>query len=181
MNNLQLDFEWQDPAGAKGDELCATWASLSILIDGNPVTELQDKQTKAVRTWVFLPLFPLAEWLADNWWFLRSEVGRSLFPRWQTVVRPRNAAAPHTKRGPCQSSVARWCEPGRVQGVQPLSLKAGVGSGALIPAFLYYECLSRWRGAFSEAWQEVFQDVGRRLAFIPTRNGTRFPTRWGAT
>ncbi len=77
MNNLQFDFEWQDPAEAKGDELRATWASLSIRIDGNPVTELQDKQTKAVRTRVFLPLFPLAEWLADNWWFLRSEVGRS--------------------------------------------------------------------------------------------------------
>ena len=77
MSNLHFDHEWQDPAGARGDELRATWASLSILIDGNPVTELQDEQTKSVRTRIFLPLFPLAEWLADNWWFLRSEVSRS--------------------------------------------------------------------------------------------------------
>ncbi|NLX54697.1 MAG: hypothetical protein GXY58_06260 [Planctomycetaceae bacterium] len=76
MSNLHFDFEWQDPAGARGEELRATWASLSILIDGSPVTELQDKQTKAVRHRVFLPLFPLAEWLADNWWFLRSEIER---------------------------------------------------------------------------------------------------------
>jgi len=76
MNNLRFDFEWQDPAGARGEELRATWASLSILIDDSPVTELQDRQTKSVRTSVFLPLFPLAEWLADNWWFLQSEVER---------------------------------------------------------------------------------------------------------
>ena len=76
MSSLCFDFEWQDPAGARGEELRATWASLSILVDGNPVTELQDKQTKSVRTRVFLPLFPLAEWLADNWWFLQSEAER---------------------------------------------------------------------------------------------------------
>ncbi len=76
MSNFHFDFEWQDPAGARGEELRATWASLSILIDGDPVTELQDKQTKSVRTRIFLPLFPLAEWLADNWWFLQSEVDR---------------------------------------------------------------------------------------------------------
>ena len=32
MSNLRFNFEWQDPAGAKGGYL-ATWASLSILID----------------------------------------------------------------------------------------------------------------------------------------------------
>ena len=49
---------------------------MSILIDDKPVTELQDRQTKSVRTSVFLPLFPLAEWIASNWWFLQSEVER---------------------------------------------------------------------------------------------------------
>lgn len=76
MSNLRLDFDWQDPASARGEELRATWGSLSILIDDDPVTELLDRQTKSVRTRVFLPLFPLAEWLADNWWFLKSEVER---------------------------------------------------------------------------------------------------------
>ncbi len=76
MSNLRFDFDWQDPAGARGEELRATWASLSILVDDNPVTELQDRRTKSVRTSIFLPLFPLAEWLADNWWFLQSEAER---------------------------------------------------------------------------------------------------------
>jgi hypothetical protein len=76
MNNFHFDFEWQDPAGARGDELRATWASLSILVEGAPVTEFQDRQTKSVRSHIFLPLFPLAEWLADNWWFLQSEAER---------------------------------------------------------------------------------------------------------
>jgi hypothetical protein len=76
MNNLRFDFEWQDPAGARGEELRATWASLSILIDDKPVTELQDRRTRSVRTSVFLPLFPLAEWFAENWWFLQTEAER---------------------------------------------------------------------------------------------------------
>lgn len=76
MSNLRFDFNWQDPGGARGEELRATWASLSIWIDEDPVTELQDRRTRAVRTSIFLPLFPLAEWLADNWWFLKAEVAR---------------------------------------------------------------------------------------------------------
>jgi hypothetical protein len=76
MNKLRFVFEWQDPAGARGEELRATWASLSILIDDKPVTELQDRRTKSVRTSIFLSLFPLAEWFAENWWFLQSEAER---------------------------------------------------------------------------------------------------------
>ena len=77
MNHLNFEFEWQDPAGARGEELRATWASLSILVDNKPVvTEVQDRRTKSVRASIFLPLFPLAEWLASNWWFLQSEAER---------------------------------------------------------------------------------------------------------
>jgi len=76
MSRLRFEFEWQDPAGAHGDDLRATWASLSILIDDQPVTEFHDRQTRSVRNRVFLPLFPVAEWIAANWWFLQSEVER---------------------------------------------------------------------------------------------------------
>jgi hypothetical protein len=76
MSNVRFDFDWQDPAGARGNELRATWASLTILVDNNPVTESQDRRTKSVRAGIFLPLFPLAEWIADNWWFLQSESER---------------------------------------------------------------------------------------------------------
>jgi hypothetical protein len=77
MSSLRFVFEWQDPAGARGDELRATWASLSILIDGAPITELHDRHAKSLRTSVFLPMFPLAEWIVHNWWFLQSETERA--------------------------------------------------------------------------------------------------------
>jgi hypothetical protein len=76
MSKVRFDFDWQDPGGARGEELRATWASLSILVSENPVTELQDRRSKSVRSSTFLPLFPLAEWIADNWWFLQSECAR---------------------------------------------------------------------------------------------------------
>ena len=75
MNDLSFTFEWQDPGGAEGTN-CATWASLSICVGNVPVTQLLDRRSKSVRTSIFLPLFPLAEWIADNWWFLKSEVAR---------------------------------------------------------------------------------------------------------
>ena len=76
MNSLRIEFEWQDPGGARGEELRATWASLSVFIENHPVTELLDTKTKSVRSSIFLPLFPLAEWIADNWWFLQAEAER---------------------------------------------------------------------------------------------------------
>jgi len=76
MTDLRFDFEWQDPAGARGTALRATWASLSIRVGDAPITELQDLKTRSVRTGVFLPLYPLAEWLTCNWWFLIAEAAR---------------------------------------------------------------------------------------------------------
>lgn len=72
-SGLRLEFDWQDPGGARGEELRATWASLAIYIDCQPVTEVLDERTRSVRNRIYLPLFPLAEWIADNWWFLQAE------------------------------------------------------------------------------------------------------------
>ena len=80
MSKLTLDFEWIDPAGARGPELRATWASLQISVDGNAVTRLIDDVSRSVRSHLFLPLYPVAEWFANHWWFLFHEVetpGRS--------------------------------------------------------------------------------------------------------
>ena len=73
MNGFNIEFDWEDPVGARGEELRATWASLAIVINDQPVTELQDRQTRSVRSRIYLPLFPLAEWFVNNWWFLQSE------------------------------------------------------------------------------------------------------------
>jgi hypothetical protein len=80
MSGLILNFEWIDPAEARGAELRATWARLEILLDEIVITRVIDFESRGVRSSVFLPLYPLAEWLATHWWFLFYEVetlGRS--------------------------------------------------------------------------------------------------------
>jgi hypothetical protein len=80
MTNLTLDFEWIDPAEAKGPELRATWAKLEIRVGDDSVTRLIDQSYRSVRNSLFLPLYPLAEWLTTHWWFLFHEIetlGRS--------------------------------------------------------------------------------------------------------
>jgi len=74
MNGLKFEFEWEDPQGAKGSELRATWARLKIIVGDTPVTRLLDARSHSVRDAVYCPLYPLAEWLATRWWFLLQEV-----------------------------------------------------------------------------------------------------------
>ncbi len=50
-----------------------TAASFSIIIDGVCVTRLFDNQSKTVRDCARLPLYPIAEWFAVNWWRLHAE------------------------------------------------------------------------------------------------------------
>lgn len=74
MNELRINFEWIEPAGAVGEELRATWARFQISVDGKPITRPLDNVSKTVRDSVFLPLYPLAEWIATHWWFLLNEI-----------------------------------------------------------------------------------------------------------
>lgn len=74
MNELKIKFEWIDPAGAEGPELRATWARLQLLVDGEPITRLLDNVSRTLRESVFLPLYPMAEWVATHWWFLLNEI-----------------------------------------------------------------------------------------------------------
>lgn len=73
MSDLDFDFEWADPLGARGDELKATWARLRVLVKGEPVTRVLAEGSRTVREHVNLPLYPLAEWLATHWWALCYE------------------------------------------------------------------------------------------------------------
>jgi hypothetical protein len=74
MNDLRISFEWIDPADAQGPELRATWARLQFLVNGESITRPLDNISKTVRDSIFLPLYPLAEWLATHWWFLLNEI-----------------------------------------------------------------------------------------------------------
>lgn len=77
MGELVINFEWESPGVARGPELRATWARLHILVTeqaDQPVTRVFDQLTRSVRDEIYLPLYPLAEWVATNWWSLLYEV-----------------------------------------------------------------------------------------------------------
>jgi len=70
---LRIEFDWEDPQAAKGPELRATWARLIIMVNGVPITQVQDYGARSVRDGIYVPLYPLAEWLAMHWWSLFHE------------------------------------------------------------------------------------------------------------
>lgn len=74
MQKLRFEIDWVDAEGIKGAELSATWASLRICAGDLVITRVLDERAKTVRDFVYVPLYPLAEWLATNWWFLTQEI-----------------------------------------------------------------------------------------------------------
>jgi hypothetical protein len=80
MNDFKIDFEWLSPVDIQGPELRATYGRLSIRVAEYPVTRVYDEQSKTLRDNVYVPLYPLAEWLAAHWWALWNEPGQSSNP-----------------------------------------------------------------------------------------------------
>ena len=74
MPRLSFEFDWVDPEGISGPEISATWASLRIRAGDSAVTRVLDTRAKTVRDCVYVPLYPLAEWLVTNWWFITHEI-----------------------------------------------------------------------------------------------------------
>jgi hypothetical protein len=73
MSDFRLQFEWEDSPRVRAPELSATWARLEIYADGEPITRVEARRTQSVRTGIYVPLFPIAEWMIANWWFLWDE------------------------------------------------------------------------------------------------------------
>lgn len=73
MAQLRFDWDWVDAPGVDGPELAATWSRLRIEAGSSVVTLVLDERAKTVREHVYVPLYPMAEWLASNWWFLAAE------------------------------------------------------------------------------------------------------------
>lgn len=73
MSKLRFEFEWVDPEGVQVRELSATWSSLKIIAGDSVVTRAHDDRAKTVRDFIYVPLYPIAEWLTTNWWFLINE------------------------------------------------------------------------------------------------------------
>jgi hypothetical protein len=66
---LRFQVDW-DPAdgSVRAPELRATWCRLTLRVGGDCVTLAEDRTTGSVRHGSSLSLYPLAEWIAFNWW-----------------------------------------------------------------------------------------------------------------
>lgn len=74
MPTLDFAFDWVDAEGVQGPELAGTWAALTIRAGESVVTRIDDARARTVLDFVYVPLYPLAEWFASNWWFLTHEI-----------------------------------------------------------------------------------------------------------
>ena len=73
MTAIQFSTDWQDGEGIEGDELSSTFASLRVDVRGELLTHVIDNRAQTTRDSIFVPLYPVAEWLAANWWFIKHE------------------------------------------------------------------------------------------------------------
>ena len=81
-----LRFEWLDGEGIRGLELAATFARLEIWIDGLCATRVHDRRARTVRDAIFVPLHPIAEWVAEHYWRLLAEhANRARSPGFDTA------------------------------------------------------------------------------------------------
>ncbi len=54
-----------------------TWSALRIRIGNRTVTRLWDKEMNAERGNLYVPVFPIAQWIVRNWWSLFHEPSRA--------------------------------------------------------------------------------------------------------
>lgn len=67
---LSFRYEWEPCDGVRSPELRATFARLEIVCGSEVITHVQDDRSDSSRRSIYVPLYPLAEWFAYNWWFL---------------------------------------------------------------------------------------------------------------
>ena len=71
--SFDFRIEWQDAPGVTTPELAATWARYDLWIGGRCVTQVETADG-TYRRGVYGSLYPLASWIASNWWLLTSHV-----------------------------------------------------------------------------------------------------------
>jgi hypothetical protein len=69
---LNFRYEWEGAEGVRAPELAGTWARLEIWADNDCVTQVEDVVSRSTRRSIYCSLYPLAEWIAYNWWLLRA-------------------------------------------------------------------------------------------------------------
>ncbi|MGH3622014.1 MAG: hypothetical protein ACRDQ5_09520, partial [Sciscionella sp.] len=67
---ITYTIEWESAPGVRGDEHRATWARFEFWVEGECATQVEDKENGSARRSIYVSLYPLAEWIAFNWWLL---------------------------------------------------------------------------------------------------------------
>lgn len=65
---LQFEFDPVSQPAASDDIERSTWCALSIRVGNRFVSNVWDKSLRQERRHLYLPAFPIAEWLVQNWW-----------------------------------------------------------------------------------------------------------------
>lgn len=73
--SIECDFIAQ-PGAADAIE-ARTWADLRIRAGDICATRIFDRETEAARERIFIPAYPVARWIASNWWAIINEPARS--------------------------------------------------------------------------------------------------------
>ncbi|MGH3160026.1 MAG: hypothetical protein ACRDNF_26090, partial [Streptosporangiaceae bacterium] len=71
--DLKIRWEWEAAASVRAPEHRATWARLQIQAGPDLVTLVEDSESGSSRRSIYCSLYPLAEWVVYNWWFLQSD------------------------------------------------------------------------------------------------------------
>ncbi len=70
---LRFKWEWEPAPNVRVPELAATWSRLNIDLDDTPVTLVERRDgSGGLRHGLDVPVYPLAEFLALNWWRLSA-------------------------------------------------------------------------------------------------------------
>lgn len=78
-SSLRFAYEWERGDGVAAPELAATWARIEMWVNDDCVTQVEDAQTGSARRSIYAPLYPIAEWIAFNWWLLKANVRPAAF------------------------------------------------------------------------------------------------------
>lgn len=71
--SLSIECDWLDQPCAADPVERRTWAGLRIKVAGRIASRLWDPDANSERQTLYLPTFPLASWLIENWWTLLNE------------------------------------------------------------------------------------------------------------
>ena len=128
---IRFRVEWQDAPGVRDTVLARTWCRLVIEAGGHLATEAVHGPSQGLRGGVYGSVFPLCQWIVENWWFLLNESYR--FPTRYTsrdlartphdrewvrrhsllAAREGNALPDLTLHRDEQKVIARWMPDGR--------------------------------------------------------------------